>query len=491
MNDKDISRLNDSEFNDILLDLTDAPPPPEVSDELSPWRSAMSRIVWGIGWSTITLSFLYLDYLLPAVGVIMLLLGFRSLRRENKWFALGYGCAWARLLWWLVGFGIELTVFQNDAAVLDFRHTAGYLMIVPTLGLFLGLRNGIRAVQRKAGLPEEGGTGLLVCQVILLLLAMIRFTGWLTLVFLIIYILTLRELYRTSKSMEEAGYAISPAPVRVSDTAAKRTFTVAIALLALVCYLFLGKYPMDWRPAQAPTGDAVLAVRQELLDLGFPEEVLRDLTEEELLACSGASYIVSETEDCFLDTGKASLTNLNENESHLRITSVALLYPGEQETWKIIQHFRWLQSDGFCGTEAIQMWPAYQSSNWNYYEEFTGRVLYDREGETLASGYHFLGTRTTNGIFWLSENVYAAFSLPGRGENQRGYLIYSITGTGPVGTASVSSWFNYVHQYSRLQFPVKTAMEAERSGNPNRSWGFITDQYGFQFILVDGIPKLI
>ena len=117
MNDRDISRLNDAEFDDILLDLTDAPPPPEVSDGLTPWRSAMSRIVWGIGWTTITVNLLWLNYLLPAVGMIMLLLGFRSLRRENRWFAVGYGCAWAKLLWWLVNFGIGLTVLQNDVGV--------------------------------------------------------------------------------------------------------------------------------------------------------------------------------------------------------------------------------------------------------------------------------------------------------------------------------------------------------------------------------------
>ena len=63
MTDKDISKLNEAEFDDLLMDLAETEPPAEVTDGLSPWRNAMSRIVWGIGWSSITLNFLYLDYL--------------------------------------------------------------------------------------------------------------------------------------------------------------------------------------------------------------------------------------------------------------------------------------------------------------------------------------------------------------------------------------------------------------------------------------------
>ena len=491
MMDKDISNLNESEFDNLLLDLSDTPPPPAVSDELSPWRTAMSRIVWGMVWTGITVNILYLDYLLPAVGTIMLFLGFRSLRRENRWFAISYGCTWVRLVWWLVGFGIELTVFSADAAVAEVLRFGAYGIALVNVLMLLGLRNGIRAVQKKAGLPPEGGTGLLVIQVISMVLATIRLSGLPVLLFIIVYILILRELYRLSKSMEEAGYAVSPAPVQISDSAAKKAYTASIALTALVCYLFLGKYPMDWKPVQPEAGAEVQAVRQELLALGFPEEVLNDLTGEEILACAGADFVLTETQDNPFQRKAAISLAQEEQENILRVTSVALRYPGERDTWKLIHHFRWLTHDGFCGTEAIQMWPAHQSGNWRQTGEFTGRVLYDREGVSYESEYHYLGTMTTSGWFGPSEDLYAAFSLPSRGENQRGYLIYEVTGTQQPGFASVNSWFNYVHQYSRLQFPVKTALEAERNGTPNFGWGFRTEQTEFHIDTYGETPKLI
>ena len=78
--------MTDKEFDLFLEEAMDAPPPAELSDEFTPWRGAMNRIIWGTVWTTITLNFLYLDVILTAVGHVMQLLGFRALRRENQWF---------------------------------------------------------------------------------------------------------------------------------------------------------------------------------------------------------------------------------------------------------------------------------------------------------------------------------------------------------------------------------------------------------------------
>ena len=479
--------MNESQFDDLLQDLADTPPA-EITEELSPWRNAMSRIIWGIGWTTITLNFLNLEYLLPCIGVIMILLGFRSLRQENRWFSLGYGCAWVKLLWWMLIFAVDLTALRDDASLLAWRLYGAYAMFLPETLILLCLRNGIRAVQRKAGLPEEGGTGLLVFRIVSMSLAIIGLTGILALIFIIVYILMLRELYKLSGKLDEAGYAISPAPVSVSDTAAKRLYTAAIAVIVLVCYLFLSRYPMNWQPVETVSRPETETVRQELVSLGFPAEILGDMTEEEILACSGTDFVLVEVKEVNMNRGRASLQSLDDTENILQITFVGLRFPEEQERWKLIHHFRWLSGDGFCGTEAIQMWPAYRSEHWNKAGTVTGRVLYDRTGDTYCADYRSLETMIIPGWFGPSEDLYATFSFPARGENQRGYLIYDVTNQ--TEGASVNSWFNYVHQYSRIQFPVRTAMEREMNGNSNNGWGFVKDQNEFRFSTYGEIPEL-
>ena len=479
--DKDISRLNDAEFDDLLMDLAQTPPAP-VTDELSPWRNAMSRIIWGIGWTTVTLNFLYLDYLLPCIGVMMILLGFRSLRLENRWFRLGYGCAWVKLLWWLLVFALDLTVLRDDAVLLSYRQFGIYAMLLPEMLMLLCLRNGIRSVQRKASLPEEGGTGLLVFRLISTTLAFIGLSGLVALLFIIVYILMLRELYKLSGKLDEAGYAISPAPVSLGDIAAKRIYAAAIAVIILVCYLFLNRYPMNWQLTETASGPESESIYQELGSLGFPVEILDDLTDEEILACAGADFVLVRAEEVDMD----------QNEKILDITHIALRFSGEPERWKLIHHFRWLNNDGFCGTEAIRVWPAYQSDHWDQIDGLTGKLLYDQNGKVYTADYRSLDTVTTNSWFGLYDEIYATFSLPGHGENHRGYLTYEVTAANVAdgAWASVNAWFKYVHQYSRLQFPVKTAMEREQSGNTENSWSFQSAQSDFRFSTFGEIPEL-
>lgn len=50
---------------------------------VTPWRQAMRCVLWGIGLTSITLNFWNLQHLLPMVGSILLMLGFRTLRQEN------------------------------------------------------------------------------------------------------------------------------------------------------------------------------------------------------------------------------------------------------------------------------------------------------------------------------------------------------------------------------------------------------------------------
>ena len=50
----------------------------------------MDRIVVGTALLTFRFQFFYLQYLLPLLGAVLVYLGYRSLRLENRWFRLGW-----------------------------------------------------------------------------------------------------------------------------------------------------------------------------------------------------------------------------------------------------------------------------------------------------------------------------------------------------------------------------------------------------------------
>ena len=162
MLDKNFDQLSEREFDLYLEDMMDNPPPADLSDEFKPWRSAMNRILWGTVWTTITLNFWYMDVILTAVGHIMQLLGYRALRRENRWFRLGYGLCWIRVIWWTLNFAVHCTIYSGASGMERILSLGTYGMLVPGFLILLSLRNGIRTVQQKVGLPPHGGNGLLI-----------------------------------------------------------------------------------------------------------------------------------------------------------------------------------------------------------------------------------------------------------------------------------------------------------------------------------------
>ena len=118
----------------------------------------------------------------------------------------------------------------------------------------------------------------------------------------------------------------------------------------------------------------------------------------------------------------------------------------------------------------------------------TGRVLYDRDGQTFAAPYASLGaqTFTANTILWgeqTNTDLFAAFSLPRHGEHCRGYVAYSTTEA--LDGNILSSGEYYTHQQSWLQYPVVTAMEKRMTSAFGNTGAFYTVQHALQFFPED------
>ena len=492
--------MTDKEFDRFLEDTIDAPPPAELSDEFTPWRNAMNRILWGTVWTTITLNFWYLNVILPAVGHIMQLLGFRALRKENKWFRLGYGLCWLRIGWWILNFALNCTIYSGAPEIEGILSIGTYGMLVPGFLLLLALRNGIRTVQQKVDLPPHGGNGLLICFGLMIFFATARLGGIAAWGLMIAYVCILRNLFTLSKELDEAGYAVSPAPVRFSDTAMKRGCTAVILLTLLTGLCFFDSYRMDWQTFTVPQSEEIQAVRQELLELGFPEHILDDLTQEDLLSCKGALRVVMDVDDHPVNSGRyvteqtamGSHTYVTYDQEELRITGIALELPGEKESWKIIHHFQWVIDPGFRGTEALHLWPAYRKSEgWTSCGTISGQVLYTHKGQSYAAPYHSLEheTYTHNTIFWgqqTSTDVFAEFSLPNRGENHRGYVSYTIEEV--QDGWRIDAWINYTHQTPWPRYPVITAKEKQQTMGVGDTRTFKTIQDALQFFPRDENP---
>ena len=103
---------------------------------------------------------------------------------------------------------------------------------------------------------------------------------------------------------------------------------------------------------------------------------------------------------------------------------------------------------------------------------------------TYTAPYISLGeeTFTKNSMFWgesVSTDVFAEFSLPNNGENQRGYIAYTIKEMQDGWI--VDAWINYTHQQTWLQYPALTAKQNRMASSWNISGVFKLVQDALQF----------
>lgn len=489
MCDRPWETMTDADFEAMLARSVPDVPPEEIVADVTPWRRAMNHILFGMALCAITLNFLCLNYILPAIGTVLLLLGFRALRRENRWLGGCFAVTVIRAACFFATLILNTTILQSAVFTPAVTTTLTVTNAVLLLALYFCFWQGLLAVQKKAGLPVQAGgaLALIVWYALVCVLAAVQYGGWVVPIAMLIgYGFILRSLYRLSGALDEAGYAIAPQPVRVTDRCLVLVLAAALGIGCTLGYLFGSSYRMDWQPADTSKQTQTAAIRQQLLDLGFPEAVLDDLTPEDIAACDGALRVVVETEDYPVNDGRNVLWEAY-NEKHERYY---VQLPGERETWMVFHHFLWTTDPGFYGTEAIQIRPAYRSipEGWSAAGDVTGRVLYDRDGQTFAAPYASLGaqTFTANTVLWgeqTNTDLFAAFSLPRHAEHARGYVAYSTTDArdGYV----LSSGEYYVHQQTWLQYPVVTAMEKRLTAAWGDTGAFRTVQDVLQFDPVD------
>ena len=487
--------MDEGTFDALLEESLPDEPPDSVAGGVTPWRTPLRRILVGLALNAVTFQFFGLQYCLPLAGILMELLGFRVLWRENRWFGGGWCLAWCQTVLRLVTLSVNATIWNETLYALPPLQALGYILFFLTLVKVACLWRGLRAVKEKAGLSGGSSGGvLLVWYGVLFVMAVTGLDGWLFgIPVLVSFALILRSLWKLSGALDEAGYGIRTAPVRLSDRTLVGLLLGVLAAGILCGYGCFQCYPMDWQPDRPAAGARVEAVKADLLALGFPADVLADLTEEEILACEGALRVVSDVHEFPFNDGRQVQEVLGDTVYHrtvydrneLRITGVAVELPGEREQWQIFHHFVWTIDPGFWGTEAVKLWNAPRNNEGWSSGEVTGRLLYEKDGQTYTAPYYRLGqeTHTYDSIFFgshTSADVWAQFSLPREGENRRGYLTY--TAREVQDGWIIDSWVDYTHQRSFFfQYPVRTAMEYRTANSFGGSGPFKTIQDALQF----------
>ena len=461
--------------------------PPPAAGEINPWSMAMTRVLWGLGLITITLNFLYLDVILPAVGGLLLVLGFCTLRRENT------PLRWCYILS-LASLAVRGACIVLAALPVETGLAPAYVNIALLQVLYVCLWRGMVGVSRAAGEEKPAATAagaMAVFYAVLTVLALIGVEGWLpVLPMLVLYILLLRSMVRLSRSLADTGYAITAAPVRLPD-AAVLWGGLGVLLAAVLLAMFLGqRYPMDWHARDDAPQDET--IRQQLLTKGFPSYVLDDLTAEEVSRMAGAVRVYRQVERLYSDTDYRTITTTHymsdpdrplvfdrtitdvdgEGERHYTyvyrvydtleqtMTHVAVELPEQDGVRRYIYiHHLTYAAPPSPYTEMLELWPAWQTQgDWFPGGHVSGRVLCERNGTAQAAAFHTLksGSQQVSDLFGTrqTQRITAGWSFPHGVESPRAYVFYDAL-RGQDGWV-IESWANYVCQTAPV-YPFRDA----------------------------------
>lgn len=472
MSEQKKSFMDEQDFDALLSRSLPELPPEDIVARTVPGKKALNRILIGYFLSTFTINGLGLNLILPVIGQILMLLGFRALQHENRWFSACYVFA---VLQAFLRFGkliLDTTIFdlpfEDPQSAANAFYIALALQVLLTVVSLLCFWRGLRTVQKACGIRSKaiGVLALLVWNLLFCAMALLQmrgqFFGGYTLLFLLVsLIIILWMIARQAKALDATGYVLQPAPLRLSD----RTLTLIIlAILAIGCtcgHLFFSSYTMDWQKIDSTESAATSETKSQLAALGFPEDILDDLTPEDLARCHGAEQVVVDAR-----TLNSENPTFDNGDYDIRLTNVIVLVPGETPHVVLFNHFSWLSIPKFYGTAALNILPTYEVSAelWRLENGPTGRILYDDGDDSFVADYHSIEMRTvTSNLFRNvapSPSLYASFIFPNQGTRQRGYITYTIAPRAilPEGYRQAGySQMTYMHQKKRFLYPAETA----------------------------------
>lgn len=493
--------MNEHNFDEMLEFAMPEIPPQDIVRKTVPWRTAMNHILIGLALNILTLRLLGLHYILPAIGMILLLLGFRSLQSENAWFRLCWGLTIILMICEFFALSLGATIYQHAFYASAYTTLMKIAVTASHALLLICFWRGIAAVQQKARTDVRAGSAvaLIIWYFALLGLLLLHWQGWFFAgVMILCFILVIRSLFRLSHALEKSGYALTAAPVRISGRLLTAILAVAL-LVGIACsHIFGGSYPMDWVQKETAQTAQIAGIKENLLSLGYPEAALNDLSDEDILLCQDASGVIVHEGDYAVNDGRDVYEMIDDHITYtetvydiqeLHLTDVLVQLDDGSSEWRIFHHFLWSDNPGFHGTEALEIRPAYQ-----HYEglassgSLTGRVLYDSADGTYISPYHSLQEEsyiTGDEYYGQTSNngILAGFSFPRGSERQRGYVAYGIKGT--MEGWHISSQINYVHQQNILQYPAESALDSIKQGALHDSDTFITIQNALRISITE------
>ena len=464
-------RGNNIDFEQEMIEqLSYVVPPEDEIQKTNPWSKPIGNIIWGFILTTLHLNFLYLQYILPTIGVTLIFLGFRSLRKENKYFRIAWMLSVLKLLLHLWDLVLVSTPFSLE----NFSEFAiGLVMFSFQIAMFLTFRTALKEVYKKAGRTMEADPllGASWWTAAAFFVALSPFSNsWIVFIPMIIcYILIVRSLFRVGEQLDDTGYLLINAPIKISNRIFGRMYFFIALTIVIMCSIYYNHLKIEPLEYSVPE---ITEARQHLLDMGFPAEALKYLSNEDASMLSGAINVESSTKLLMFDPKRiehqvsyGSYTQISHTyepgKKNIEATTVYIEMP--ENVVYVLQHFSWKG-----GKPVWQDGIMISGENEADKQVISSSLFYTKGGkEYIADFPRLICDRVTvSTMFGTSYPmlITGALSYPFGSEEQGGYVLYSYRVETDSDIFLTHSTISYIHLVSPLHIPYRRTEDLFLSG---------------------------
>lgn len=474
--------MNDKELESLLMEeVLDEAFDDEVVKNVNPWKESFWFIMWGLAMTTIRFSSIDTLELLPLLGIVVMMLGFRGLKAENRWFMAGFVCT---ALYLAYAFAMRLicaSLWNNEILSMWFFRSGmyTYMGLLLTGIIYVCMWRAVISAEKKAGIEIHSVSPvmLVVWYVLLVVAALLGVSGMFS--FIVMaggYIVILVGIGNVYKGMDRIGYGFKASRIRIPN------IVIVIAVFAIYGVLLLitvtnNYYPMEWKELEAEQNSDTVEIKENLKQLGVPENVLEDMKEEDLLACEGAVKVHICTGDMPLNEGyRKEEQKYNGNweiytaydHYYLSVTNIAVQLSEDESVWRMIYHFDYNDNIKFKGIEVIQImeYTLGLGDAW-INGDISGQVLYEKSGKRYASDFYSLQNEEYSFVSIIGSesgnDIFARYSFDEKADDYSGYVSYEIEGMIDDFLES-GIMVDYYHQDSYNVYSTTTASDIVASG---------------------------
>lgn len=452
-NDFQIDRFNENNLDELSMVL-------DEKDIKKFWHESMKRITLGFMFTVMTFDFLWLQYILPILGVTLLYIGFRDLRKENK----ALNIAWIFSIISMVLQVLNL-IYINTPLNVNFK-SIGIMAFISTafqLSFLIIFRKGIRNIFNKTNIIPKSDPilGIIIWRVIVVISAL---TGlgqiwFISIPIIIYYFYIFRSLYKLSYDLETINYI----PSRVTEIINKKklfwVYAISCIFIVGVCCVLSNHIKLDSIEV-IPVKE--FKTRNMLIDKGVPVKIIKDIVDDDIAMLKNIMNVETFSEELkfnsTLDNIRSRFNTYNStnksSESNLEVTSIFIKLNNNE--MYAIEYFDWGEGgpywqDGFAisGSRPLEL--------------INGRLLYESEDINYSAKIPRLrgDMYTSTDIFGYErqdEKITGVINYPSNSKAQRGYVFYKIDV--PIVITTGINIVNYMHYNHPFRIPY-TEVENE------------------------------